>query len=526
MTPVALFAALAVGVGGAPATAASAEPRSTSSALVEGTAMPEPAAAVPPILGRIDPDTYRVGPGDAFSFRVSDLLDARVVRVNPEGAIFLPDIGAIPVAGLTLRGAEAKVRELLKPYVRGRGLVFTLYAPRRFRVAVLGEVEDPGPVTLQAPARVSEAVAAAGGVALAGARRGIEIRRGADTLWADLVRYERAGDEDANPLVFETDVLFVPAAGRWVWVLGAVPHPGRYDLARGDRLSTLISLGGGALPEASLEDATLERFVDSVRTEKRAVALGAALGAPGSAEDLPIEDGDRLFLPARSNWKRGAAVYVEGQVARPGAYPIQEGVDRVRSVIQRAGGLTELAEPTAARIERALPAAARDSSFLHLAQTQADFLLERDREWERARASARTIVSADLGALLTRGDSRYDVALLDGDVIVIPRREPFVSVQGEVRRPGAVAYQPGWRAPDYIRAAGGATGRARESHAVVTLASSGQRVGGGEAGELHPGDAVWIPARPPRSAWGTIKDVLTTAAQVATVYLVIQQATK
>jgi polysaccharide export outer membrane protein len=488
--------------------------------------MQELPPVIPPILGRIDPDTYRVGPGDAFSFRVSDLLDARIVRVGPEGAIFLPDLGAIPVAGLTLNEAEARVRELLKPYVRGKGLVFMLYAPRRFRVAVLGEVATPGPVTLQAPARASEAIEAAGGVTTDGARRGIQVRRGPDTLSVDLVRYERAGDEAADPLVFETDVLFVPPAGHRVWILGAVPHPGRYDLAPGDRVSTLLAAGGGVLPEASLEDAELARFVDSVRTERRPVALAAALTSPGSAEDVPLEDGDHLYLPARANWKRAAVVSVSGQVSRPGAYSIREGVDRVRSVIDRAGGLTAEAEPSAARIERDLPAAARDSSFLRLVYNQGDLLQEMDREWARTRASARPIVSANLGALLTEGDPDSDVLLLDGDRIVVPRREPFVSVQGEVRRPGAVAYQAGWRAWDYVRAAGGATGRAKEGHALVTLASSGQQIKAGEAGALHPGDTVWIPARPAGSAWRTIKDVLTTAAQVATIYLVIDQATK
>ncbi|HEY7727766.1 MAG TPA: SLBB domain-containing protein, partial [Candidatus Eisenbacteria bacterium] len=369
-----------------------------------GTASMESSLPVPPILGRIDPDSYRVGPGDAFSFRVSDLLDARIVRVSPEGAVFLPDLGAIPVAGLTLHAAETKVRELLKPYVRGRGLVFMLHAPRQFRAAVLGEVALPGPVTLQAPARASEAVAAAGGAAPTGGRRGIQVRRGSDTLLVDLVRYERMGDEAANPLVFETDVIFVPPAGPHVWILGAVPHPGGYDLAPGDRLSSLVSLGGGPLPQASLADAVLERFVDSVRTERRPVALDSALRSPGSAEDTRLEDGDRLFLPARSNWKRGAEVYVEGQVARPGAYPIREGVDRVRSVIDRAGGLTELAEPSAARIDRALPAAAHDSSFLVLAHSQGNLLEEGEREWARTRVLARPVVSADLGGLFTKGD--------------------------------------------------------------------------------------------------------------------------
>ena len=213
-----------------------------------------------PIQGRVDPDTYRVGPGDEFAFRHSDLLDPKILRVSPAGEILFPDAGAVFVAGLTLREAEAKVREALRSYVRGKGLVFTLYRPRSFRLPVLGDVVHPGVVTLTAPVRASEAIEAAGGIAPGGARRGIIVRRGADSLLVDLVRYTNAGGLSGNPLVFETDVVFVPASGARVEIHGAVPHPGRYDLVPGDRISDLIALAGGTLPEAALDRAEMERF--------------------------------------------------------------------------------------------------------------------------------------------------------------------------------------------------------------------------------------------------------------------------
>jgi protein involved in polysaccharide export with SLBB domain len=484
------------------------------------------AAVAPAIQGRIDPDTYRVGPGDEFAFRHSDLLDARIVRVSPEGAIFLPDAGAISVAGLSLRDAEAKVRQILQPYVRGKGLVFLLHAPRRFRLAVLGEVGKPGIVTLQAPARASEAIDAAGGIAYAGVLRGIEIRRGSDTLRVDLVRYSRVGDLDANPLVFETDILYVPAFGRRVEVRGAVAHPGRYDFERGDRLSTLVALAGGPLQEAGLADAVLERFADSLRTAPVPISLAAALDRPGGPEDVRLEDGDRLYLPGRANWRHGASVEVMGEVARPGSYAIQDGVDHLSEVIARAGGLTDFAEASAARIERPFRSAPRDSVIAALGREKQELLNDRDREWVLVRYGAREGLSADLGSLLVRGDHAADVTLLDGDRIVVPRRGLGIAVQGEVMRPGYVTYHEGWRAADYLKAAGGPTRRAHVGHARVTLASTGQQMDAGEAGMLRSGDVVWVPARPERSFWSGFKDLLSTASGVATVYLVIRQATK
>jgi protein involved in polysaccharide export with SLBB domain len=497
--------------------------RASGRAAVSASDVADPS---PPIEGRVDPDTYRVGPGDEFAFRHSDLLDPKILRVSPAGAILFPDAGAVFVAGLTLREAEAKVRESLRSYVRGKGLVFTLYRPRRFRLPVLGEVLRPGVVTVTAPVRASEAIEEAGGVVPGGARRGIVVRRGGDSLLVDLVRYGNAGDLSGNPLVFETDVVFVPATGRYVEILGAVPHPGSYDLVSGDRVSDLIALAGGPLPRAALDRVELERFDPMRGSERRTIAISAAGGFPGGATDLDLRDRDRLLIPGRGRTSEGAVVEVAGEVAHPGPYSIREGVDGARSLIARAGGLTELADVSRARIERRAESAGRDTAFLRLADEHQELLTEEERRYVKLHARERGAVSADLSPVLAGAGSSSDIALLGGDRIVIPRRYPSVSVQGEVRSPGLVPYEAGRRAGDYVRAAGGFTDRAAKGHMRVTVARTGQQMKPGEVGAIRPGDTIWVPAKAERSKWAVLRDVLTTAAQIATVYLVIHQATK
>ena len=484
----------------------------------------------------MDPDTYRVGPGDEFAFRHSDLTDPKILRVGPAGEILFPDAGAVFVAGLTLRQADARVRDALRAYVRGKGLVFSLYRPRRFRLPVLGEVGRPGVVTLTAPVRASEAIEAAGGIVPGGARRGIVIRRGADSIRVDLVRYENAGDLSGNPLVFETDVVFVPSAGRSVQIFGAVAHPGRYDLVPGDRVSDLVSIAGGARPEAALDRAELERF-DSGNSAARRISVSAEAVLGRGGEDPELSELDRVFIPARSDYREGAVVDVIGEAAHPGPYSIREGVDGVRSVLERAGGFTEFADLSRATIERRAESAARDTAFLHLATNHQDILNEQERRYVKLRTRERDAVSADLSRVLASAGSvasasdppaaqGSDIVLFDGDRIVIPRLYLSVSVQGEVRSPGLVPYESGRRAEDYVRAAGGFTNQANKRSMRVTVARTGQQMSPGETGGIHAGDMVWVPAKPPRSVWTTVRDVLTTGAQVATVYLVVKQATK
>lgn len=475
-----------------------------------------------PIEGRIDPDTYRVGPGDEFALRYSDLLDPRILRVGPAGELLLPDVGPVTLAGLTLRQAESRVREVLRPYVRGKGFVIALHRPRRFRLQVLGDVWRPGVVTLQAPVRASEAIDAAGGVSPRGARRGIQVRRGSDTLRVDLVRYERAGDLDSNPLVFETDVLFVPASGRMVEIQGAVARGGSFDFLEGDRLSTLLSLGGGTLPQAAVEEASLVRFKQDGSREAISVRLAAAIATPGGFDDLPVAEGDRLFVPSHAHWREVPYVWVEGEVLRPGPYSIEEGTDRIRSLLLRTGGYTEFADRQAVRVERRFEWAEPDTAFLRLAREKDQILTAGERSYVILRTRERNALSAPVGALLEANDARGDVALRRGDRVVVPRRSAAVSVQGEVGAPGHVPYEPGRSVDDYVKAAGAYTSRAYKSRIRITLSATGRQVGVGESNEILPGDVIWVPTRPDRNPWGTIRDIIGVTAAAAAIVLAIE----
>ncbi|HEX7077723.1 MAG TPA: SLBB domain-containing protein [Candidatus Eisenbacteria bacterium] len=527
-----VLAALALALGVSAPAVARAQAAPTTDLAPAGTApdagvareaLPE---ANPPIAGRVDPATYRIGPGDEIALRFSELAEPRVLRVGPAGDLILPDVGAVPVAGLTLAELDARVRELMRPYVRGKGLGLSLFRPRRFRLFVLGDVARPGAVTVQAPVRASEAIATAGGVAPGGARRGIEVRRGPDTLRVDLVRATRAGSLERDPLVFETDVVFVPPAGRHVDALGSVAHPDRFDFVPGDRLSDLVAVAGGLLPDAAADQATLERFDDAGATTREGAGLPAALASPGGDADPPLRDGDRLFVPGRVRWHEGSTVTLVGEVARPGPYPITPGRDRVRALLEQAGGYGEEADTLAVRVERDRALAPPDTAFLRLARESEQLLSQSDRDYVVLSAKERRAVSADVGALLARGDERGDVLLANGDRIVVPRRFPFVSVQGEVRRPGYVPFVAGNRVSDYVSTAGGFTSRANRGRVRVTLATTGRLVGAREAGELRAGDVVWVPAKEEKSFLASFRDFLTTAAQAATIYLVIHQATK
>jgi protein involved in polysaccharide export with SLBB domain len=163
-----------------------------------------------------------------------------------------------------------------------------------------------------------------------------------------------------------------------------------------------------------------------------------------------------------------------------------------------------------------------DSVFLRIALSQEQLLAASDRAYVVAKTRERQALSAHVGVLLQAGDARGDLPLRDLDRIVVPKRVPYVSVQGEVRSPGYVPYREGWKVDDYVDAAGGTTSRAYKSRTRVTLSLTGRPVAADDVGTLRPGDQVLIPSKPDRNPWGTIRDVIGVVAAASAIVIAVE----
>lgn len=105
----------------------------------------------------------------------------RQARVTPEGTIALPAIGNVPVQGLTLGELKRELDERFAAEVEGIEVtpVLVTRAPRH--AFVLGEVRNPGRLTLDGPTTVMQALSMAGGWNVgANTRQIVVFRRGDD----------------------------------------------------------------------------------------------------------------------------------------------------------------------------------------------------------------------------------------------------------------------------------------------------------------------------------------------------------
>lgn len=486
--------------------------------VAEETPVPETVA----LRGPIDENVYIVGPGDRLAITVwGTTVRTFDVAVSPEGELLVPGVAGVSVAGLTLARAKDLLEDRLSDAYRNVEFSIALLGLRRIQVNVLGGVKEPGVYDATVLQPASELIARAGGLTGEASRRNILVtRRDGATARVDLDLYENAGDVDANPSILDGDVIFVPAATTSIHAWGALALPGEYDFVEGDEVGSLIAVAGGFTRDAFGDTVELRRFVDATTT--RSVMLSLLESGGSSRALLP---GDQLYVRRRADWHEAEWVRVEGEVVHPGTFGINEGVDRVSDVLERTGGPTDRAYLGNARILRAATARERDLEFDRLIEIPVGSMSETEYAYYKTRLREQgQAVSVDFRKLLA-GDESQDALLMHGDVITIPKMPHTVTVSGQVERPGKVAHEPGRRYGHYVDSAGGFSDGARRNRARVIRASTGQWLSARRAGVVEPGDEVWIPEKPESDWWKSVRDVLSFVTSLATVYLVIDQAT-
>jgi protein involved in polysaccharide export with SLBB domain len=219
-------------------------------------------------------------------------------------------------------------------------------------------------------------------------------------------------------------------------------------------------------------------------------------------------------------WTEQEQVTLLGEVRFPGKYPIQRG-ETLRSVLDRAGGLTSLAFPGGSIFTR--------KELKEREQEQLDRLAERlQADLASAALRAAAANQGEAGQALTVGQSLLtqlkstkavgrlvidvsqinkspigsanDVVMRDGDQLIIPKQKQEVTVIGEVQNNTSHFYRENLTRDDYIGLSGGITRKAdrgriyivRANGSVVSSESGGWFRRSGQVAML-PGDTVVVP---------------------------------
>lgn len=124
-----------------------------------------PSAQSQAVPGVVLGHDYRVGPNDLIDIEIFDLDNfKRTVRVNAAGAISLPLIGSVGVAGLTSQEVEGRIADRYREkYLQNPQVSIFIKEFTTERLTIEGAVARPGIFPLQGNITLLRALALAGG---------------------------------------------------------------------------------------------------------------------------------------------------------------------------------------------------------------------------------------------------------------------------------------------------------------------------------------------------------------------------
>jgi len=280
----------------------------TERTLKETPAPPETGLASAPATPA---RTARIAGGDLLSFSVYGIPDmTQDVRVGNAGDVYLPLIGYVQLAGLTLDQAQTVIENRLREgeFVKSPHVTLYLKDFVNQSAIVTGEVNHPGVYPIMGSQRLLEVLASAGGLTQrAGKTVTITHRDHPDEPVKVDLPNDLAKSPKDNIEILPGDTLLVNRAGL-VYVVGEVQRPSGLVMDNNEKLTVMqaIALVGGPTAVASMNSARLIRTTPTGRQEVH-LKLSSMLAA--KQPDFNLQPEDIIFVPSsfgKKAAKRGA----------------------------------------------------------------------------------------------------------------------------------------------------------------------------------------------------------------------------
>lgn len=413
--------------------------------------------------------SYQINPGDNINLRLWGAYQFNGTQsVDPQGNIFIPNVGPVKVAGVrngSLQSVvEAQVRRI---YVSNVGVYAALEQAQPVKVMVTGFVNQPGNYGGVANDSVIAYLDRAGGVdPERGSYIDIKVMRNGQTIQqVDLYDFLLQGQ--IRPFSFrDGDVIVVGQRTHTFNVSGEVYNQHDFEFN-----SPAVSLA------QALAFAKLKPGATNVSIQRRQGAeYRSEYYSLSQAPNVRVEDGDIVTVTA-DRYAGTIQIRVDG--AHNGAHavvlPYGAKLSDVLTQLQ-PNALAEveslqLFRPSVAKRQKEMLNVALDkleeTTFNARSSTQEEAALRlRDAELvKQFIAKARQVEPK--GQVVLNPDTFQDVILEQGDILHIPEKTSVIMVHGEVAFPNGIEYRNGLSAKNYIEQVGGFSQKSNKSKVIV-----------------------------------------------------------
>ena len=330
-----------------------------------------------------------------------------------------------------------------------------LVPPVGAQVAVFGAVKRPAIYELRGEKDLASVLRDAGGLTVAAALTHITIDRVQANQKREEVAVPADAQEDPEAIrarlqatkVQDGDRIRVatvlPYSERAVYLMGHVARPGKIAYRDAMRLSDVLHSYQDLLPEPAVHGEIVRLMAPDLHPETiefnvQDVLIGNATIALQPFDTIRIFGRYELDAPT---------VSIRGEVQRPGAYPLFNGMTAAQ-LVRTAGGFR------------------RDALM-----ERADLASYQILDGTRVSIERRDVL---IGDAVLKEDKQADVVLRAGDVLTVHQLTGWndigasIVIEGEVGHPGSYGFEPGEHLSDVLRRAGGLRETAYPEGAVLT----------------------------------------------------------
>lgn len=264
---------------------------------------------------------YQVGPGDVLLINVNGRPEFTMTspggsgkvqgsRVDGAGAIHVPLVGNVPVAGLTVSQVEQKLTVLLQKYVQNPWVVAEVADYKSLPLYLLGQFRMSGTYYMDRPLTLTQGLALGNGFDAATANlKGARLTRDGKIFPVDLADLLVHGDARQNIWLRGGDTIYIPDnRNQQVFVFGAVKKPGAVPMPPGG-LSLVQAVANAELRDIGYDFRYVRiiRSLSTTRGELMVVDFDRML--KGDSLPLQLCEGDVIYVPKSGfgNWNDAIA---------------------------------------------------------------------------------------------------------------------------------------------------------------------------------------------------------------------------
>jgi polysaccharide export outer membrane protein len=249
---------------------------------------------------------YLIGPGDVLSVYVPGMVEQTAsvsrdaingFRVNTDGTIFLPHVGRVEVAGLTVTQLQEKLVTIFKNFIKNPVLTVEIIEFKSQPVYLLGQFNQPGIFYLDRPTQLLHGLALGKGLNASANLRGARLVRNDRIQPVDLYELLNRNDLSQNIQLHSGDTIYVPGnEDQRVFVFGAVNKSGMVPMVNGRlNLVQALSFAGVDQKPYKHDNIRIIRSLSATRGQLMVVDLGQVMN--GLAMPMSLNDGDIIYVP-------------------------------------------------------------------------------------------------------------------------------------------------------------------------------------------------------------------------------------